>query len=80
MPHPRRYERDFPHLVEIVVPERGLRNKLEVMYDFHARHGIEAHLPRRHYEDGRQYIRWRFADLEVAKAFAAKFAMPQKLS
>jgi hypothetical protein len=25
MPHPRRYERDFPHLVEIVVPERGLR-------------------------------------------------------
>jgi hypothetical protein len=74
MPHPRRYERDFPHLVEIVVPERGLRNKLEVMYDFHARHGIKVHLPRRHYEDGRQYIRWRFADLEVAKEFAAKFA------
>jgi hypothetical protein len=74
MPHPRRYERDFPHLVEIVVPERGLRNKLEAMYDFHARQGIRAHVPRRHYEDGRQYIRWRFADLEVATEFAAKFA------
>jgi hypothetical protein len=71
MPHPRRYERDFPHLVEIVVPERGLRNKLEVMRDFHARHDLKAHLPRGHYEDGRRYIRWRFADLEVAKAFAA---------
>jgi hypothetical protein len=66
-------DRDFPHVVEIAVPERGLRNQLKAMHDFHARHDIKAHPLRRHYEDGRQYIQWCFADLELAKAFAAKF-------
>jgi hypothetical protein len=33
-------ERDFPHIVEMVVPEGGLGKRLDAMYDFHARHGV----------------------------------------
>jgi hypothetical protein len=35
-------ERDFPHVVEIAVPPDGLGSLLIAMYEFHARHGIEA--------------------------------------
>jgi hypothetical protein len=28
-------ERDFPHIVEMVVPEGGLGKRLDAMYDFH---------------------------------------------
>jgi hypothetical protein len=37
-------ERDFPHIVEMVVPEGGLGKRLDAMYDFHARHGVRARL------------------------------------
>ena len=35
-------ERNFPHIVEIVVPPGGLGKTLDAMYDFHFRHGIQA--------------------------------------
>ena len=35
-------EQDFPHFVDIVVPEGGLGMTLNAMYDFHARHGYLA--------------------------------------
>jgi hypothetical protein len=67
-------EQDFPHCVDIVVPEGGLGNKLNAMYDFHAGRGIA---PRRghgrHNADG-SVIRWCFADAAVAKAFASEFS------
>jgi hypothetical protein len=31
---------DFPYVVEIAVPERGLRGKRDAMIDFHTRLGI----------------------------------------
>jgi hypothetical protein len=68
-------EQDFPHCVDIVVPEGGLGNKLNAMYEFHARHGIQAkrgYAQRR--EDGRSVIRWCFADPAIAKDFANAFA------
>jgi hypothetical protein len=37
-------ERDFPHIVETLVSERGLGSRRDAMNDFHARHGIKAHL------------------------------------
>jgi hypothetical protein len=67
-------ERDFPFIVEIAVPPSGLGKTLDAMYVFHARHGIQAQRGRsRRDEDGRDYIRWCFADREIAAAFAAEF-------
>jgi hypothetical protein len=55
-------ERDFPHIVEMVVPEGGLGKRLDAMYDFHARHGVRARLGLgRRNENGRDIIRWCFA-------------------
>jgi|KBSMisStandDraft_5_1062788.scaffolds.fasta_scaffold2474564_1 hypothetical protein len=34
--------RDFPYVVEIRVPEGGLGKRLDAMYEFHTRRGINA--------------------------------------
>ena len=71
----RAIERDFPHIVETVVPPGGLGERLDDMYDFHAHHGIRARLGLgRRDENGRDIIRWCFADSAIAEAFAASFA------
>jgi hypothetical protein len=54
-------ERDFPHIVEMAVPEGGLGKQLDAMYDWHRTRGIPAH-GRGRREEGRDYIRWCFAD------------------
>jgi hypothetical protein len=55
-------ERDFPHVVETVVPEGGLGKTLDAMHDFHKHQGIEAHTGKgRRDKNGRDYIRWCFA-------------------
>ena len=67
-------EQDFPHYVDVVVPEGGLGMTLNAMYEFHARQGIppkRGHGQRR--EDGRSVIRWCFADPALATAFATEF-------
>jgi hypothetical protein len=67
-------ERDFPHIVETVVPKGGLGKTLDAIHEFHKRHGIEAHTGKgRRDKNGRDYIRWCFADPALAEAFAAKF-------
>jgi hypothetical protein len=67
-------ERDFPHIVEMVLPEGGLGEWLNAMYEFHARHGIQAqHGRSRRDKNGRDYIRWCFADRDIAAVFAADF-------
>ena len=63
---------DFRYVVEIAVPERGLRGKHDAMIDFHTRLGITPHQGRRKNE-GRRYMRWRFADLTTARKFARQF-------
>ena len=70
----RAIEKDFPHTVETIVPSGGLGERLNEMYDFHARHGIRARLGLgRRNENGHDIIRWCFADPTIAEAFAAKF-------
>ena len=67
-------ERDFPHIVEMIVPEGGFGRTLDAMYDFHARHGIRAiNSTGRRDEYNRDYIRWCFADPKLAEAFASAF-------
>ena len=34
-------EQDFPHFLDMVVPLGSLGNRLDAMYEFHARHGIK---------------------------------------
>jgi hypothetical protein len=70
----RAIERDFPHVVETVVPEGGLGKALDAMHAFHKRHKIEAHTGKgRRDKNGRDYIRWCFANPDVAAKFASKF-------
>ena len=65
--------RDFPHVVEIVVPPGGLGKQLNAMYAFHKQRGIQVtHLPRRR-DDERDYLRWCFARRAIAEAFADEF-------
>ena len=66
-------ERDFPHIVEVVVPPGGLGTKLDAMYAFHTQHGIKPHRGSGRREEGRDYIRWCFAHATTAAAFAAAF-------
>ena len=68
-------EHDFPHFVEMIVPEGGLGSQLNAMYDFHTRRGISAQRGHgQRLEDGRSIIRWCFADPIVASAFAKEFS------
>ena len=66
----RSIERDFPHIVEIAV-RRGWGGTRDAMKNFHARHGLQA---RPRLGDIKSYVRWCFADRDIAEAFAAKFA------
>jgi hypothetical protein len=66
-------ERDFPNIVEIVVPLGGLGRRLDTMHAWHSR----RHLPPRHgrsrREGDRDTIRWCFAEAAIAQAFAGEF-------
>ena len=67
-------ERDFPFIVEMAVPLGGFGKTLDAMFEFHTRNGIRAiNSTGRRDENGRDYIRWCFADREIAAAFAAEF-------
>jgi len=66
-------ERGFPHVVEIAVPLGGLGKRLDAMHGFHAICGIKACLGRGRREDNQDHLRWYFADLKTATAFAEKF-------
>ena len=55
----RAIARDFPHVVETVVPKGGLDKTLDAIHEFHRRHRIEAHTGKgRRDKSGRDYIRW----------------------
>ena len=71
---PKAIEREFPHIVEMIVPEGGFGRTLDAMFDFHARHSIRAiNSTGRRDENGRDIIRWCFADPKLAEAFASEF-------
>jgi hypothetical protein len=50
-------EREFPHVVEIAVPQGGLGAQLDVMHHFHRESGIQACLGLGRREEGRDYLR-----------------------
>jgi hypothetical protein len=66
-------EYDFPHYVDVVVPEGGLGMTLNAMYEFHARQGIPPKRGHGRHDDGASVIRWCFADPALAAAFAKDF-------
>lgn len=66
-------KREHPHIVEIAVPPGGLGKRLDAMHAFHTERGISACLGRGRREEGRDYLRWYFADAHTAIAFAAEF-------
>jgi hypothetical protein len=51
-------EKDFPHIVEMIVPLGGFAKKLDEMYEWHRTRGIQDHRGRsRRDEKGRNYRR-----------------------
>ena len=59
--------RDFPHFVDMFVPDGGLGRRLDTMYEWHRTRGIESHHGRgRRTDEGRYYVRWCFADAALA--------------
>jgi uncharacterized protein CbrC (UPF0167 family) len=59
----------------MIVPLGGLGKKLDEMYEWHRARGIQDRRGRsRRDENGRDIIRWCFADPTVAEEFTAKFA------
>ena len=67
-------ERDFPHHVEMIVPEGGFGKRLDEMYGWHHARMIPAtHGQRRRDENNREYVTWCFADYAAAEAFALSF-------
>jgi len=69
---PKAIERDFLHIVEMIVPLGGFGKKLDTMYEWHWARGIEAMRGSgRRDESGRFNVRWCFADPATKEAFAA---------
>ena len=67
-------EREYPHFVDITVPPGGLGQRLDAMYEFHARHGIRAQRGHGRHDANGSVVRWCFADAAIAAAFAKEFA------
>lgn len=66
-------ESKFPHHVDMMVPEGGFGTRLNEMHDWHDTHGIEAVRGQSRRENGRDIIRWCFADSEMAAGFQLLF-------
>ena len=66
-------ESKFPHHIDMLVPEGGFGSRLNAMHDWHDTRGIPAVRGQSPRENGRDYIRWCFADPAVAEAFASEF-------
>ncbi len=66
-------ERDYPHIVEMPVPESGFGNQLTAMHDWHRERGIESRRGGSTRIELIEYVRWCFADAETADAFSVAF-------
>ena len=66
-------ESKFSHHVEMLVPEGGFGQRLGAIQAWHDSKGIPATLGRSRRENGKEYIRWCFADPDLAVEFADQF-------
>jgi hypothetical protein len=62
-----------PHYVDVAVPPGGLGPRLNAMYDFHTRNGIQPKRGQARFDANGSVIRWCFADPVIAAAFANQF-------
>ncbi len=67
-------ERDFPHHVEMIVPEGEFGKRLDKMHDWHGARSIKPRFGRgQRHENNRVYVTWCFADAAMADSFRASF-------
>jgi hypothetical protein len=66
-------ERDFPYLVELVLPPEGFRSVLLEIDAFHRERHIPVRRGRTRYEVKPFYIRFCFPDAATADAFCNRF-------
>ena len=66
-------ESKFPHHVDMLVPEGGFGDRLNAMHAWHDAQGIAAVSGQSRRENGRDIIRWCFADLVTAALFQKEF-------
>ena len=64
---------DFPYVVELEEPPSGFGTRLDRIYGFHTRLGVNPRRGRGCREGQRDIVCWRFADAEAAQAFADEF-------
>jgi hypothetical protein len=66
-------ERDFPHLVELALPPKGLRAISLDIDTFHRHNRIPARRGRSQHDIGQPRIRFCFPDAAIADAFRDRF-------
>jgi hypothetical protein len=66
-------ERDFPHLVELVLPPEGFRGVLLEIDAFHRDRRIPVRRGLNRHESKQVYIRFCFPDAATADAFRNRF-------
>ena len=70
---PRANERDFPFIVQIVVPDGGFDWTLNAINAWHRYSGQLQRRGGRRLEGDLEFGRWCFEGLEIAKAFRHRF-------
>ena len=67
-------ERNYPHHVEMIVPEGGFGKRLGGMHEWHHARSIAARFGRsRRDKNSRGYVTWCFAGAAMADSFRASF-------
>lgn len=69
----RANEREFPHIVEMSLPEGGLGRTLDLIYDFHQERRIEVRRGGFRRRNDRDFVRWCFVSHADATAFESRF-------
>ena len=69
----KKNERDYPHIVEIAIPEFGFGRQLDDMDRAHRKLGIQQRRGGGRRDENGFYARWCFADREHAESFARAF-------
>jgi hypothetical protein len=66
-------ERDYPNIVELIVPLKGFGNTLNKMQAWHQARELKQRQGCGRYAEPHWYSHWRFTDPRDAKEFQAAF-------